>query len=150
MAYAKHPAAWLYDVGDYIMSGPTEVTPVSVGNIRYDALHWGKERGLDQNGGFVIAINPSTGEEIWVQKIYEIVYGDKSPQKYDLFITDLKFLDARNGLQITDQSGRVHHMGLDSRVVTLIIEPVAGTPRPNPEKPPTKKPKSLLQRLFGH
>ncbi len=57
------------------MSGPTEVAPVTVGNIRYDALHWGKERGLDQNGGFVIATNPATGEEIWIQKIYDVVYG---------------------------------------------------------------------------
>ena len=131
------------------MSGPPDVAPVVNGDIRYDALHWGKKRGLDENGGFVTATDTATDTEIWVQKVYDIVYGDKSPQKYDLFITQLKLLDDGKGLQITDQNGRVHRMDLESRVVTLIVEPVAGSPRPHPDKPPTTKPKSLLQRLLG-
>ena len=103
----------------------------------------------DQFGGFVTATDTATDTEIWVQKVYDIVYGDKSPQKDDLFITQLKLLDDGKGLQITDQNGRVHRMDLESRVVTLIVEPVAGSPRPHPDKPPTTKPKSLLQRLLG-
>lgn len=131
------------------MTGPSDVSPVMIDGVRYEALHWGKQRDLGQNGGFVVAYDAATGDELWVQKIYDIVYGDKSPQKYDLFIRDLTAIEDGQALRITDESGRVHKLDLATRTVSVVIEPVTGPARSNPRKPPTQKAKSLLGRLFG-
>ena len=74
------------------MAGPIMVTPVEHDGVRYEAVHWGKQRELGQNGGFVAAIDAASGEELWIVRIYEIVYGEKSPQKYDRFLTELELI----------------------------------------------------------
>ena len=37
--------------------GPPEVAPVNVGNVKIEAIHWGKDRGLGQNGGYIAAFD---------------------------------------------------------------------------------------------
>ncbi len=117
------------------MSGPTDVAPVTVNGLRIDALHWGKDRGLGQNGGYVTATDPASDTELWAQKVYDITYGDKSPQKYDLFITKLTVVDDGAAVQITDQDGRVFHLDPATRAVRMIMAPVPDAPKPNPRKP---------------
>ena len=128
------------------------IAPVDHEGVRYEALHWGKERGLGQNGGFVAAIDIASGKELWVQRIYQIVYGDKSPQKYDRFITALALMDGGGALAVTDQTGAVHRLDLATRAVTQISPAPDATPAPNPRKPakpePTEK-KGFLGKLLG-
>jgi outer membrane protein assembly factor BamB len=131
------------------MTGPIMVAPVERDGIRYEALHWGKERNLGQNGGFVVAIDDDTGVELWVQKIYDITYGDKSPQKYDRFVTRLALIDNGAALAVTDDTGAVHRLDLTTRAVTL-LQPAPATQTPvNPLKPAAEPGKGLLRRLFG-
>ncbi|WP_439524868.1 hypothetical protein [Marivita sp.] len=118
------------------MTGPADVAPVTLDGVRYEALHWGKQRGLGQNGGFVAAYDAESGEELWVERIYEIVYGDKSPQKYDIFIRDLTPIDNGTALRITDGTGRVFRLILSTRDVLLVAEPVTSPTKPSPMKPP--------------
>ena len=135
------------------MGGPIMVTPVEHDGVRYEAIHWGKERDLGQNGGFVAAIDPDSGEELWIVRIYEIIYGDKSPQKYDRFITALTLSEDGTALVIEDETGAVHQLTLDTREVTEISGPVEVTPEEHPFKPPKVKEREekpgLLKRLFG-
>ena len=35
--------------------GPDDVPSVITGDIRFDVVHWGRERGLEQNGGYIAA-----------------------------------------------------------------------------------------------
>lgn len=118
------------------MAGPTEVAPVTLDGVRYEALHWGKQRGLGQNGGFVVAHDAESGAELWIERIYEIVYGDKSPQKYDVFIRDMVPVDKGSALRITDGTGRVFRLTLSTREVLLVAEPVSAPAKPHPMKPP--------------
>lgn len=131
------------------MNGPIMVEPVVYGDIRYEALHWGKERDLGQNGGFVVAIDMNTGEELWVVRVYEIVYGDKSPQKYDRFITELSLIEKGDALSVTDQSGAVYRLDLATRAVTVLSPAEGNSPTPNPRKPAPAEKKGFFQRLFG-
>ena len=134
------------------MAGPTEVMPVEHDGVRYEAVHWGKQRDLGQNGGFVAAIDVNTGDEIWIVRIYEIVYGDKSPQKYDRFITALELIEEGAALEVIDQTGAVHHLDLTTRAVTLISPGPVNGAAPNPARPekvePEEKP-GFFKRLFG-
>lgn len=118
------------------MTGPADVTPVTLDQVRYEAIHWGKQRGLGQNGGFIAAYDVNSGEELWITRIYEIIYGDKSPQKYDNFIRDITPVDDGTALRIVDGTGRVFRLVLATRDVLLVAEPVSTPAKPHPLKPP--------------
>jgi len=132
------------------MTGPIMVTPIVHDGIRYEAFHWGKQRDLGQNGGFVAAYDAASGAELWIAKIYAIEYGDKSPQKYDRFVTELELIEDGTALAVTDDTGAVHRLDLTSREVTLLTSAPERHTGPHPNKPAAKKEKpSLLRRLFG-
>ena len=54
--------------------GPEDVPPLTLGKIRYEVIHWGKDRGLGQNGGYIAAIDGDSDAELWTLKIYNIDY----------------------------------------------------------------------------
>jgi hypothetical protein len=100
-------------------TGPPEVKPVTVDSVRYEALHWGKKRGLGQNGGFVVAVEVASGRELWVQRIYEIRYSpDMEPDVQDRFITSIRKRMFSSTLDITDEAGRRYRLDPATRTVT--------------------------------
>lgn len=121
------------------MGGPIMVAPVEFDGVRYEALHWGKQRDLGQNGGFVVAVDSATGEELWIQRIYEITYGEKSPQKYDRFITELKLIERGDALEVVDETGARHRLDLETREVTPIEAAPSQERGPHPDRPPKVK-----------
>ncbi len=97
---------------------PPTVAPVTLGGLRFEAIHWGFERGLDQNGGYVAACDPTTGEERWFLKVYEVDYDPKlESDVQDLFIERLAV--AGDLLEVVDEKGR--HYTVDPR--TRAIRP---------------------------
>jgi hypothetical protein len=89
--------------------------------VRYQVVPGGKGRGLGQNGGIVAAVSERTGEELWVQKIYEIVYDDDlEADKQDVAITDLKLSRWRNRLTVKNERGERYQLDLATRAVTRI------------------------------
>ncbi|MEN3375344.1 MAG: hypothetical protein V7604_699 [Hyphomicrobiales bacterium] len=98
---------------------PDPVAPVSFEGRRYEAIDFGKARGLGQNGGYVAAIDEASGRELWVQRIYRIRYdrgleGDKQ----DVFITGLTLLPAARALTIENERGKRYRLDLGTRKVT--------------------------------
>ena len=94
-----------------------EPAPVVVGGIRYEALPWGKARGLGQNGGYLAAIDVASGRESWLLKVYDVVYdGEREVDKQDLFIEDLT-LEASGLLRVTDERGGLYRVDLQQRCV---------------------------------
>jgi len=100
--------------------GPKAVEPVTCDGVRYEALRWGKERDLGQNGGFVVAFDEISGDELWLQKIYDVVYDNEmESDKQDVFITGLELDENREELLISNERGERFGMSLsDRRVVT--------------------------------
>ncbi len=97
---------------------PDPVAPVSFEGRRYEAITFGKARGLGQNGGYVAAIDEASGRELWVQRIYRIRYdrgleGDKQ----DVFITGLTLLPAARALRIENERGASYRLDLRTRQV---------------------------------
>ena len=85
--------------------GPKAVAPVTVGGVRYEALPWGKKRGLGQNGGYLATFDAKTGSELGLIKVYEIKYDPKlEADVQDVFISRLDTLDG--AVLITDERGR--------------------------------------------
>jgi hypothetical protein len=89
--------------------------------IRYQIVPGGKGRGLGQNGGIVAAVSEQTGEELWVQKVYEIVYDDDlEGDKQDVAITGLKLSRWRNRLTVKNERGERYELDLATREVTRV------------------------------
>jgi hypothetical protein len=101
-------------------TGPPDVQPVTLGGVRYEALHWGRKRGLGQNGGFIMAIDMASGRELWVQRIYEIRYSpDMELDVQDRFITAIRKRMFSNTLEITDEAGHRYRFDPATRAVSL-------------------------------
>jgi len=94
-----------------------EPAAVVRGGVRIEALPWGKARGLGQNGGYIAAYDLADDHEVWLLKVYDIVYdGDREADKQDLFIEDMA-LEPSGRLRVTDERGGVYRVDLDKRQV---------------------------------
>jgi hypothetical protein len=97
---------------------PPQVPPVRIGSMRIEAVHWGRERGLDQNGGYIVAINRKSGKELWLLKIYDVSYDDKmETDVQDVFIERIERLGS-HGVLVTDEDGRQYEVDIDRKSVT--------------------------------
>ena len=93
-----------------------EPPSLTVGDVRYVAVPWGKARGLGQNGGYIAALDAG-GRELWLLKVYDIVYdGDMEEDKQDRFIDSI-FRDGADLLRITDERGGVYRVNTKTRTV---------------------------------
>jgi len=100
-------------------SGPDPVDPVRSGGIRYEAMPWGKARGLGQNGGYVVAIDEKTGDELWLLKVYDVIYdGDMEGDKQDVFVTSLEIDRAGRRLTVENEAGDRFTVDLETRKVS--------------------------------
>ena len=98
--------------------GPPDVTPLTVGELRIEAIHWGKERGFQQNGGYIAAIDIATGKEVWTLKVYHIEYDEKMESDVqDIFIETLSKGQDSGTIEIVDERGRRYTVDLRSRSV---------------------------------
>ena len=100
-------------------SGPEPVDPVSHAGVRYEAVHWGKGRGLPQNGGYIAAIDEASGHELWLLRVYEVNYdSDMEDDKLDVFITQLTLDYAEQRLTVENERGARYSVDLRNRHVS--------------------------------
>jgi len=98
--------------------GPPPVAPVGIGNLRFEAIHWGKERGLGQNGGYIAARDRTSGKEIWTLKIYDIAYDPAlESDVQDVFIQSMSRIGG-DKLQVIDEKDRRYIVDPQARSVT--------------------------------
>jgi hypothetical protein len=98
---------------------PDAVAPVTHDAKRYVAVHWGKARGLEQNGGFVAVIDDKTGDEISLIKIYAVTYdGDMEADKQDVLITSLSLDENAKCLIVQNEKGLKFSLDLLTHEVT--------------------------------
>jgi hypothetical protein len=100
-------------------AGPAEVAPVTIGNKRFEVVHWARDRGMAQNGGYIAALDVASGKELWLLRVYETTY-DKSLERdvQDVFIKSMSKKFFRETLRITDENGRSYLINTQTRVVT--------------------------------
>ncbi len=100
---------------------PPRPEPVIIGNVRYEALLWGKARDLGQNGGYIEAFDNDTGESLWVLKVYDVDYSrDMEDDKLDVFIESIT-VEETYVLQILNERGRTFRLDLRDQSVCEIL-----------------------------
>ena len=98
--------------------GPPKVEPVVMGEVRYEVIHWGKERGLKQNGGYIAAFNTVSGKELWILKVYDVAYNPTlEGDVQDVFIVSMSKGFFSGKLHIEDEKGRRFVIDPDTRSV---------------------------------
>lgn len=98
---------------------PGAVTLLHQG-VRYEAVHWGRSRGLGQNGGYLQAVDPATGSVLWVHRIYAIAYEpDMEQDMQDRFITRLAISERGDALLIGDERGARYVLDLRTHQVSV-------------------------------
>lgn len=96
-------------------AGPADVPAVKIGKLSYEVLHWGKMRGLAQNGGYLLA-KDEQGKELWVQQIYSNVADPKlEADVQDVFITSLRLSKDGKSLEMTDEQERKYRFDPSKR-----------------------------------
>jgi hypothetical protein len=99
--------------------GPPKVAPVTIGNLRIEAIHWGKDRDLGQNGGYIAAFDRAGGKELWTLRVYEITYDPHlESDVQDVFIKSMSKALFGNKLKIADERGRRYIVDVAARSVT--------------------------------
>lgn len=94
-----------------------EPSPVTMDGTRYEAVPWGRARGLKQNGGYIAAVSEATGRELWLLKVYDVEYDDEmEDDKQDVFISEMA-PDRFGLLRVTDERGRVYRIDVRNRAV---------------------------------
>jgi len=99
-------------------AGPPDVEPVTINDVEFVVIHWGKSRGFGQNGGYIAAYNAATGEELWTLKVYDVTYDPQKEQDVqDIFIESITKTDSGDRLLVTDETGRVYRIDPETRTV---------------------------------
>ena len=97
---------------------PDTVAPVTIHGVRYEAIHWGRRRGLDQDGGYIAAIDVASGRELWTLKIYSVpIDPGMERDGQDVFITALGKTFFGGKLKVADEQGRHYLVDVQSRSV---------------------------------
>jgi hypothetical protein len=90
--------------------------PVELDGIRYEALNHGRDRGLDQNGGYIAAIEVSSNRELWTLCVYEINYHEEMPvEPQEVYIMRMRIM-GNNVLHVWDDFGE--HFVVDTILKT--------------------------------
>jgi len=86
---------------------PPEVPPVQIGKVRYEVLHWGRKRGLPQNGGYIVACDAASGEELWTLQVYQtVIDAGLETDVQEVFIESMKKSLLGGKLKLRDELGR--------------------------------------------
>ena len=97
---------------------PPQVAPVTLGALRIEAVHWGKERGLEQNGGYLEAFDRATGAACWLLRVYTVDYSAAlEGDVQDVFIAQLR-AGPGGTLIVVDEQGRRFVVAPTTRTVT--------------------------------
>lgn len=97
---------------------PRPVSAVHLDGIRYEPVVFGTARGLSQNGGYIAAIEEQSGQELWVQKVYDIAYDETMEgDKQDVFVTGLAIDKNKRLIVVDNERGERFVVDIDSRRV---------------------------------
>jgi hypothetical protein len=101
--------------------GPPDVPPVTIGALRFSVVHWGRERGLGQNGGYIAASDGASGRELWTLKVYTVTYDPKMEEDVqDIFIEAMTAGPGARELTVTDERGGQYRVDTSTRRVNVV------------------------------
>ena len=103
---------------------PPTVAPVVHGGVRYEQDWESQRHGGDQRGGYLVAVNPITGERLWMLKVYVVPSHEASGVTGGgRHFRSMRLLADRNALEIESEVGGKYIVDLAKRTSTWISGP---------------------------
>lgn len=112
------------DTGVLIMQAkrvpPNVIKPIIIDNMRIEVIHWGKKRGLEQNGGYIVAFDKKTEKELWVLKVYNVKYDLKMEEDVqDIFIEKISKTFFTKKIKIIDENGTEYLIDPETKEIVM-------------------------------
>ncbi|RZL00009.1 MAG: hypothetical protein EOP36_17315 [Rubrivivax sp.] len=99
-------------------AAPPVVQPVETKGLRIEAVHWGRDRGLGQNGGYIEALDKRTGQSVWLLQVYKVKQDPRLEQDaQDRFIRRLALTLGGTHLFVVDKRGQCFKVDLATHQV---------------------------------
>ena len=98
--------------------------PVEHNGVRYQQDMQAFRHGGNQRGGYLVAVDPASGERLWMLKVYEVpdhsAAGVESPGRY---FRRMALLDGGAALEIENEVGGIYRVDLGARTSTWVSGP---------------------------
>ncbi len=99
-------------------AAPAVVEAVSHDGTRYEEVQFEKSEGLDQNSGYLAAIDMASGNRKWLLKVYDVCYSsDLEADLQDVFFKRLELAADGRTLIVTNEEERRFAVDLADRTV---------------------------------
>lgn len=104
---------------------PPKVAPILHNGISYEQDMQSYRYGGTQSGGYLVAINPATGERLWMLKVYEVPDHTASgvsltPGRY---FRTMRLVPGRDEIEIENEVGGKYLVDLSAQSATWISGP---------------------------
>jgi len=107
------------------------VAPVEIGGVRYEQDSESYRHGGDQPGGYLVAIDPKTGERLWMLRIYRVA--DHRAAGVGLmgrYFRSLQVVPGARELEIVNEAGGVYRVDVAQRSVRQVGGPAESVDTP--------------------
>lgn len=111
------------------------VEPVEIDGIRYQQDTESFRHGGDQAGGYLVAIEPKTGDRLWMLKVYPVEdHRAAGVTGGGLYFRSMSIVPGQKMLEIVNEAGGRYRVNLMQRS----SEQIGGPPERAAPRPPAK------------
>lgn len=102
---------------------PPKVEPITHKGVRYEQDMQSSRYGGTQLGGYLVAIDPVTGERLWMLKVYEILTQADAPFQSGRYFRSMRLLPEHDEIEIESEGGGKYLVNLSNRSSTWVSGP---------------------------
>jgi hypothetical protein len=102
---------------------PPQVEPITNNGVRYEQDMQSSRYGGTQQGGYLVAVDASTGARLWMLKVYEIPDQAGAPLKPARYFRSMRLSGAGDQLEIESEAGGKYVVDLAKQTSTWISGP---------------------------
>lgn len=103
---------------------PPKVVPIEHNGVRYQQDMQSSSYGGDQPGGYLVAIDPASGERLWMLKVYKVpVYDDEFVSSPGRHFRSMRLVPGRDEIEIENEVGGKYLVDLSERSAKWISGP---------------------------
>ncbi|WP_338849708.1 hypothetical protein V8J88_11675 [Massilia sp. W12] len=99
---------------------PVKLNSLRANGIIYSELRNGLDRGFQQPGGIIQAIDEKSGNELWLQQVYQTAYTNEERDVQDVYIKKMEFGPQNNSILITTERYQKYKLDLITKSVEIL------------------------------
>lgn len=98
---------------------PPKVDPIEHQGVRYEQETQGLRHGLARTTGYLVAVDPASGERLWTLQVYETGSIEQLEQDVQwIFFRSMSLIEGQDALLIENEVGQRFIVDLQQRTVS--------------------------------